>query len=148
VKTNTPHLPKTNPPDSDEAARDKHPYAGGEQIPDASPNIEDLQTSNKMGKHSSVEKLAASRPEFGTSPGARPVDGAFGDDPNHPVTGREAAPETNQFRCNACGRYFNTLEELSTHEQECRMAKAATASGSQTLAHEDSAPHRRNDAGR
>ncbi len=30
----------------------------------------------------------------------KPVDGAFGADSNRP------APETSQFRCNACGRYF------------------------------------------
>src|ERR1700712_4014998 len=99
MKTNTPHLPKTNSPDSDETARQKHPYAGDEQIEDASQNIEDLQTSNKTGKHSTVEKLAASRPEFGTSPGAKPVDGAFGKDADHVVTGRKAGPGTNQFRC-------------------------------------------------
>src|SRR3954452_12971238 len=118
MKTNTPHLPKTNLPDSDETARGKHAYAGDEQIEDASQDIEGLQTSNKTGKHSSAEKLAASRPEFGASPGSKPVDGAFGDDPNHPLTGREAAPGTNQFRCSGCGRYFNSSEELSAHEPE------------------------------
>jgi hypothetical protein len=146
MKTNTPHLPKTNSPDSDETARGKHPYAGEEQIEDASGDIEGLQTSNKTGKHSSVEKLAASRPEFGSSAGAKPVDGAFGDDPNHPVTGRLAGPETNNFRCAACGRFFNSQSELSAHEGECRLAKAATASGRQSLEHEDSTPHARNDA--
>jgi hypothetical protein len=40
--------------------------------------IPNLQTSNKSGKHSSVEKIAASRPEFAESPGAHPKDGAFG----------------------------------------------------------------------
>jgi hypothetical protein len=80
MKTNTPHLPKTNSPDSDETARAKHPYSGDEADLDVSADIEGLQTSNKTGKHSSVEKLAASRPEFGTSPGAHHVDGAFGDD--------------------------------------------------------------------
>src|SRR5947209_18771331 len=146
MKTNTPHLPKTNLPDSDETARGKHPYAGDERIEDASPDIEGLQTSNKTGKHSSAEKLAASRPEFGSAAGARPVDGAFGDDPGHPVTGREAAPGTNEFRCSGCGRYFNTAVELSGHETECRLAKAATASGRDSLRHEDSTPHQRNDA--
>ena len=65
MKANTPHLPKTNSPESDETARGKHPYAGDEATDDASANIEGLQTSNNTGKHSSVEKLAASRPEFG-----------------------------------------------------------------------------------
>ena len=146
MKTNTPHLPKTNRPDSDETARGKHPYAGAEQIEDASQDIENLQTSNKTGKHSSVEKLAASRPEFGTGAGAKPVDGAFGDDPEHRVTGREASPETKQFRCSGCGRYFNSRSGLSAHEGECRLAKAATASGRDSLAREDSTPHPRNDA--
>jgi len=146
MKTNTPNLPKTNVPDSDETARGKHAYAGDEQIEDASANIDGLQTSNKTGKHSSVEKLAASRPEFGSSAGAKAVDGAFGDDPNHEVTGRLAGPETNNFRCSACGRFFNSQTELSVHEGECRLAKAATPSGRQSLEHEDSTPHARNDA--
>jgi hypothetical protein len=88
-----------------------------------------LQTSGKSGKHSSAEKLAASRPGFGAGRGAQPVSGAFGDDPNHVVTGREAGPDTNQFRCETCGRYFNTREELSEHETECRIAKQATGAG-------------------
>jgi hypothetical protein len=146
MKTNTPHLPKTNSPDSDETARGKHAYAGDEDIPNASSDIEGLQTSNKTGKHSSVEKLAASRPEFDASAGARPVDGAFGDDPNHPITGREAGPSTNQVRCNACGRYFNSAGELSQHETECRVAKAATVSGRDSLRNEDTMPHVSNDA--
>src|ERR671933_575749 len=144
MKTNTPDTPKRNSPASDETARGQHPYSGDEAIEDASPDIEGLQTSNKSGKHSSVEKLAASRPEFGSSAGAKPVDGAFGDDPEHPITGRLAGPETNNFRCSACGRFFNTQGELSAHEGECRLAKAATASGRQSLEHEDSTPHARN----
>jgi hypothetical protein len=148
MKTNTPHLPKTNLPESDETARGKHPVAGNEQIEDTSQDIEGLQTSSKTGKHSAAEKLAASRPEFGSSAGAKPVDGAFGNDPDHNVTGRLAGPDTNQFRCSACGRYFNSQSELSEHEGECRLAKAATDSGRQSLAEEDSTPHPRNDAGR
>ena len=148
MKTNTPHLPKTNLPDSDETAREKHSYAGDEQIEEASEDIEGLQTSNKTGKHSSAEKLAASRPEFGSSAGAKPVDGAFGNDPDHNVSGRLAAPDTNQFRCNACGRSFNSQGELTAHEGDCRLAKAATTSGRQNLKHEDSTPHPRNDAGK
>ena len=34
-----------------------------------------------------------------------------------------AGPDTNRFRCNACGRYFNDSEELRAHEVECRVAK-------------------------
>ena len=113
---------------------------------DADESIDGLQTSNKSGKHSSVEKLAASRPEFGTGRGAQAVPGAFGDDESHQVTGRNAGPGTNQFRCSGCGRYFNTHGELSTHEPECRLAKAATASGRDSLQHEDSTPHMPNDA--
>lgn len=126
-KTNTPSNPKTHLPDSDESARSQHADAAADQAPEASPGIEGLQTSSKSGKHSTAEKLAASRPEFGTGRGAVPVDGAFGDDPNHVVTGRLAGPETNQFRCETCGRYFNTAQELSGHETECRAAKAASA---------------------
>jgi hypothetical protein len=148
MKTNTPHLPKTNSPDSDESARGKHPYAGDEQIEDVSQSIDGLQTSNKTGKHSSVEKLAASRPEFGSSAGAKPVDGAFGNDPDHNITGRLAGPDTNNFRCSACGRFFNSKSELSAHEGECRLAKAATPSGRQGLEQDDSTPHARNDAGK
>lgn len=146
MRTNTPHLPKTNSPESDETARAKHSHAGDEPVPDASPNIEGLQASNKTGKHSSSEKLAASRPEFGSSPGARPVGGAFGDDPDHEIRGREAGPGTNQYRCNSCGRYFNTEAELTSHEQDCRLAKAATASGRDALQREDATAHQRNDA--
>jgi hypothetical protein len=137
---------KTDFPDSDETARPKHSYEdGGADYRDTGSD-EGLQTSNKSGKHSSVEKLAASRPEFGTAPGARPVDGAFGDDNSHPVTGRAAAPGTNEFRCSGCGRYFNTAEELSDHEGECRLARAATASGRDSLEKESRTPHQPNDA--
>lgn len=148
MKTNSPDNAKTHSPDSDETARKKHAYAGEEEMPDVSTDIAGLQTSNKSGKHSSVEKLAASRPEFGRSAGSQAVDGAFGDDPDHVVTGREAAPGTNQFRCNACGRYFNTERELAVHEPECRLAKAATASGRESLQREDSTPHQPNDIGK
>ncbi|MBV9082812.1 MAG: hypothetical protein JOZ62_09065 [Acidobacteriaceae bacterium] len=122
---------KQNPPDSDETARSKHPYAGDENITDIEPTLPDLQTSNKSGKHSSAEKLAASRPELGAGRGAQPVSGAFGDDETHPVTGRLAGPGTNQFRCESCGRYFNTEAELSEHQVECQAAKSATAGRNQ-----------------
>jgi len=128
-------MEKTNLPDSDESARKKHPDAAGENVPDADTSVAGPQTSNKSGKHSSAEKLAASRPEFGTGRGAEPVDGAFGQDEEgqHPVVGRNASPGTNQFRCATCGRYFNTQSELSDHETECRAAKAATASGRESV---------------
>jgi hypothetical protein len=57
-----------------------------------------------------------------------------------------ASPGTNQFRCNACGRYFNTADELSTHEADCRAAKVATHTGAENLREEDSRPHAPNDA--
>jgi hypothetical protein len=43
-----------------------------------------------------------------------------------------ASPQTNQYRCEACGRKFNTRNELKTHEVECKAAKA-TGSGSREL---------------
>jgi hypothetical protein len=137
---------KTDLPDSDETARPKHAYEEGGLEANETGSDEGLQTSNKSGKHSSVEKLAASRPEFGTSPGAQPVPGAFGDDESHAVTGRNAGPGTNQFRCSGCGRYFNTRSELSAHEGECRLAKAATAGGRDSLREQDRTPHAPNDA--
>lgn len=130
-KTNNP---KTDSPASDETARAKHAYAGDEAMADVSDDIDGLQTSNKSGKHSSVQKLAASRPEFGTGRGAQQVSGAFGDDPNHQITGRNAQPDMNHFRCRGCGRYFDTAETLSDHETECLLAKAATPSGAKSIA--------------
>lgn len=112
-------------PDSDETARNRHPDAADDPMEDIEPALPGLQTSNKSGKHSSVEKLAASRPEFGTGRGAVPVDGAFGSEEGHPV-GRNAGPGTNRFHCESCGRYFNTEAELSQHAIECNLAKAAT----------------------
>ena len=41
----------------------------------------------------------------------------------------EAHKEWNHFRCEACGRKFNTIEELDAHRVECNAAKA-TGSGS------------------
>ncbi len=136
---------KTNIPNSDQSARSNHPDAGDENPEDIDASISDLQTSNKSGKHSTAEKLAASRPEFGAGRGAQPVEGAFGDDEDHVKTGRLARPGTNQFRCSGCGRYFNTQRELSSHEPDCRTAKAATPAGRESLAHEDATPHRPND---
>jgi hypothetical protein len=120
-------MEKTNFPDSDQSARANHADAAEDNMPDADASVAGLQTSNKSGKHSSAEKLAASRPEFGTARGAVPVDGAFGkDDEVHEIRGRLAGSNTNQFRCETCGRYFNTQQDLSDHETECRVAKAAT----------------------
>jgi tRNA(Ile2) C34 agmatinyltransferase TiaS len=57
-----------------------------------------------------------------------------------------ASEGTNQFRCNACGRYFNTEAELSEHETECRAAKMSTAESRRELTEQDSEPHQPNDA--
>jgi hypothetical protein len=56
-----------------------------------------------------------------------------------------AGPETNNFRCNACGRYFNTQDELSEHETECRRAKMSTTSGASELSREGDEAHEKND---
>ena len=56
-----------------------------------------------------------------------------------------ASPGTNQFRCNACGRYFNTQAELSGHEIECRAMKTATEKGRRELEREDREHHEPND---
>jgi hypothetical protein len=56
-----------------------------------------------------------------------------------------AGPDTNQFRCNACGRWFNTQSELSAHEVECRLAKESSEAGRRSLEREDNAEHSRND---
>ena len=72
-------------PDSDVTAR-KRP-SGGDNPGMDTEKLEGLQTSSKTGKHSSVQKLAASRPEFGDAPGAHPKGGAFGDP--SPKTGKE-----------------------------------------------------------
>jgi hypothetical protein len=56
-----------------------------------------------------------------------------------------AGPDTNRFRCNACGRYFNDSEVLRAHEVECRVAKASTEEGRRELKREDSHPHQPND---
>jgi hypothetical protein len=43
-----------------------------------------------------------------------------------------ANPGTNQFRCEACGRHFNTEGELKAHEVECVAAKASGAGSAGT----------------
>ena len=72
-----PGMEKRNFPDSDESARKAIENLESEQE-DIDTQIEGRQISNKSGKRSSAEKLASSRPEFGTSPGANPVPGASG----------------------------------------------------------------------
>lgn len=56
-----------------------------------------------------------------------------------------AGPNTNEFRCNACGRWFNAQAELSAHEVECRVAKQATETGRRDLEQQDHTPHAKND---
>jgi tRNA(Ile2) C34 agmatinyltransferase TiaS len=57
-----------------------------------------------------------------------------------------ASPGTNQFRCNACGRYFNTQAELTQHEFDCRAAKSSTHESARELREHDQQPHLPNDA--
>lgn len=33
-----------------------------------------------------------------------------------------ASPGTNQYRCELCGRYFNTQAELDEHQRDCAEA--------------------------
>jgi tRNA(Ile2) C34 agmatinyltransferase TiaS len=56
-----------------------------------------------------------------------------------------ASPGTNNFRCNACGRYFNTQAELRGHEPDCRAAKQTTEEGRRELEEQDTRPHSKND---
>jgi hypothetical protein len=39
-----------------------------------------------------------------------------------------ASPDTNHFHCKACGRFFNSAEELKSHAIECEAAKASQPS--------------------
>lgn len=71
---------KSNYPDSDQSARKSHPAKGDEDVAESTDETVNVQTSHKSGKHSSIEKLSASRPEFGEGRGAQPVEGAFGSD--------------------------------------------------------------------
>lgn len=57
-----------------------------------------------------------------------------------------ASPGTNQFRCNACGRYFNSESELRDHEFDCRATKISTSEGARELNEQDKQPHQPNDA--
>jgi hypothetical protein len=65
-------------PDSDPTARKR----GGEsqQVPSEEMSSAVPETSHKSGKHSSVEKASASRPESQPAPGAKPKPGSFGSD--------------------------------------------------------------------
>jgi len=71
---------KTNFPDSDQSNRRGYPPAEYENPPAEDGGDLDLQTSHKSGKHSSVLKEAASRPDSGKGRGAEHVAGAFGSD--------------------------------------------------------------------
>jgi hypothetical protein len=104
--------------DSDQTAR--HGDESPEELTAEAGDLQGRQTSNKTGKHSAVEKLAASRPEFGPSPGAHPVAGAFGEG-----SPEEAEPATNPYLCEACNRRFNTEREFNEHQLECVTAKNA-----------------------
>jgi hypothetical protein len=125
MNTNEPTNPKTNTPDSDQTARTRHADLSDDRDDIA---LADLQTSNKSGKHSSVEKLAASRPEYGSGRGAQKVPGAFGNDADGSTPVPETAPDTGQFRCSDCGQQFNTAVDISAHEPECQNAKASKVS--------------------
>jgi hypothetical protein len=35
-----------------------------------------------------------------------------------------AGPDTNQFRCESCGRFFNDAEEFERHHRECEARQA------------------------
>jgi hypothetical protein len=74
-------MKKTHLPDSDESARQKHAQEQEEENwNEVTDVVTTTQTSHKSGKHSTAEKLAASRPEFSEGRGAQHVDGAFGAD--------------------------------------------------------------------
>ncbi len=69
---------KTNKiPNSDETARKGNSAENDDLIDNT--DRSGGQTSNKSGKHSSVEKAAASRPGMDDAPGFHPKDGAHGD---------------------------------------------------------------------
>jgi hypothetical protein len=53
-------------------------------------------------------------------------------------------PETSNYRCASCGRFFNTPNELRQHETECRVAEETTAPGEQMLAVEDQKDYPKN----
>jgi hypothetical protein len=127
-------------PDSDVSARRARGDTGIQNVDDAG-RLQSLQTSHKAGSHSTVQKLAASRSGFAPRSADGPVAGAFGN--------AEPSPSgTGQFRCSACGRFFEKEGDMREHEQECRSAKKATDLGTAELEREDRADHPRNNRGR
>jgi hypothetical protein len=44
----------------------------------------------------------------------------------------ESNQGTSQFRCNACGRKFDTPEQWKEHQPECEAAKATGSGNTQT----------------
>jgi hypothetical protein len=58
-----------------------------------------------------------------------------------------ASPEKNNFRCDACGRRFNTLEQLRGHEADCAPARQTTQAGRRELEDQRSHSPAKNDAG-
>ncbi len=56
-----------------------------------------------------------------------------------------ASPGMNQFRCNACGRYFNDQQQLLDHQADCIPAKRATPEGARELDEQNRQPHKPND---
>ena len=84
-------------PDSDRSVRGGMTSEDEEIDPVTAESYDAPQTSNKTGKHSSVEKQAASRPEGGTGAGAKKVSGAFGKAGNTKVrTGTNPGAEPNK----------------------------------------------------
>jgi transposase-like protein len=57
-----------------------------------------------------------------------------------------ASPNTSQYRCDSCGRYFDDRATLAAHEAECRLAKMTTETGRKELEREEHAEHVPNDA--
>jgi len=81
----TDEVKKTDVPDSDESARQKHAQEQEEENwNEVTDVVKTTETSHKSGKHSTAEKLAASRPEFSEGRGAAPVSGASGTEENQP----------------------------------------------------------------
>jgi hypothetical protein len=115
--------------DSDVRARHQDEDILDELMDDLPENIEGRQISNKAGLHSTAQKLAASRPEFGPR-------------------GTKAAEQagTGRFRCPSCGRYFDAEATLKMHEPECRIAKVATREGERELELDEKTPHAPNDS--
>jgi hypothetical protein len=79
----------TNIPSSDVNARRRLADLSVEKDELPLDNMGDLQTSNKQGSHSTVEKLADSRGQSSARPWAQPVDGAFGYDEPDPIADAE-----------------------------------------------------------